>query len=127
MREQRYSRQRERIYEAVRASKEHPTADMIYQALRPELPKLSLGTVYRNLQQMAQDGLLMEIDGPVARFDAEIRPHSHFRCGSCGRVSDVNLPYDPALDQIAGSVSGWNISGHSLMFSGICPSCEGNR
>ena len=127
MSEQRYSRQRERIYEAVYASKEHPTADMIYQTLRPELPKLSLGTVYRNLQQMAQDGRLMEIDGPVIRFDAETRPHSHFRCSSCGRVSDVELPYDPMLDQLAGSVSGWNIRGHSLMFSGICPSCEGKK
>ena len=127
MREQRYSKQRECVYEAVRMSKEHPTADMIYQTLRPEMPKLSLGTVYRNLQQLAQDGRLIEIDGPVARFDAEVKPHSHFRCGSCGRVSDVDLPYDPVLDQVAGSASGWKIRGHSLMFYGICPSCEGNR
>ena len=68
MKTQRYSQQRELIYEAVCATKEHPTAQMIYDALRPQMPKLSLGTVYRNLQQMAQSGRIMELDGPVSRY-----------------------------------------------------------
>ena len=62
----RYSRQRERIYQAVHASREHPSAQMVYDLLREELPQLSLGTVYRNLHQMAQEGMLQERtgDGP---------------------------------------------------------------
>lgn len=124
MKAQRYSQQREQIYQTVCASREHPTAQMVYDALRPSMPHLSLGTVYRNLQQMAQDGRLMEIDGPTARFDGNIEPHTHLRCQKCGCVADVELPYDSALDQ-AFRMEGWNITGHSLMFTGICPACTG--
>lgn len=124
MKAQRYSQQREQIYDMVCASREHPTAQMVYDALRPSMPRLSLGTVYRNLQQMARDGRLMEIDGPVTRFDATVRPHTHLRCSCCGCVADVELPYDAALDR-AFAMEGWNITGHSLMFTGVCPVCMG--
>lgn len=126
MKVQRHSQQRDQIYQAVCASKEHPTAQMIYDELRPRMPKLSLGTVYRNLQQMARDGRLVEIDGPVARFDAVVYPHTHLRCQSCGSVADVELPYDAALDR-AFHAEGWNITGHNLMFTGICPACAGEN
>jgi len=119
---QRYSHQRERIYETVCGTKEHPTAQMVYDALRVEMPKLSLGTVYRNLHQMAQEGRLAELDGPVARFDAELHPHTHVRCSGCGRVADLEMPYDPTLDRMAES-NGWCIAGHDLMFRGICSAC----
>ena len=124
MKQQRYSMQREQIYQIVCASREHPTAQMVYDALRPSMPHLSLGTVYRNLQQMARDGRVMEIDGPIARFDGNIHPHTHLRCRKCGCVADVELPYDAALDR-AFQMEGWNIIGHSLMFTGICPDCTG--
>ena len=124
MKQQRYSLQREQIYQIVCASREHPTAQMVYDALRPSMPHLSLGTVYRNLQQMARDGRVMEIDGPIARFDGNIHPHTHLRCRKCGCVADVELPYDAALDR-AFQMEGWNIIGHSLMFTGICPDCTG--
>ena len=121
---QRYSHQREEIYQAVCASREHPTAQMVYDTLRPKMPKLSLGTVYRNLQQMAQSGRLIALDGPVVRFDATVFPHTHLRCNCCGRVADVDLPYDAELDHAFGK-EGWHISGHNLMFNGICPACAG--
>ena len=124
MKEQRYSRQRERIYQAVRDSREHPTAQMVYDILRPELPKLSLGTVYRNLQQMAAEGRLAQLDGPVARFDTVLVPHTHLCCANCGQVADGGLPYDAALDRAA-MAGGWTITGHSLTFTGICPACAG--
>ena len=122
---QRYSFQREKIYECVCGTTEHPTAQMVYDWLRAELPKLSLGTVYRNLHQMAEEGRLLELDGPVARFDAQLHPHTHARCAVCGCVADVELPYDAALDR-AVEREGWNVSGHSLIFMGICPACAGN-
>ena len=122
---QRFSYQREQIYQAVCDTCQHPTAQMVYERLRPELPRLSLGTVYRNLHQMAQEGRLVELDGPVARFDARLRPHAHFRCLTCGGVSDVDtLPYDERLDRLAAS-GGRRVQGHSLVFTGICPACAG--
>ena len=124
MKPQRYSHQRERIYEAVCATKEHPTAQMIYDTLKPDMPKLSLGTVYRNLQQMAQDGRLMELDGPVTRFDATVQPHTHLRCSRCGCVADGDLEYDVSLDRES-IAKGWQVTGHNLMFMGICPACAG--
>ncbi len=122
MKSQRFSQQRERIYEAVRTSMEHPSAQMVYDALRPEMPRLSLGTVYRNLHQMAQEGRLRELEGPVARFDAVLPSHTHIRCVRCGQVADLELPYDPALDREAAG-DGWVITGHELVFNGICPAC----
>ena len=122
MSERRFSHQRERIYAIVRSSHSHPTAEMVYQQLKAEMPRLSLGTVYRNLRQMAEEGRLVELDGPVARFDAATIPHTHFRCTDCGAVLDLDLPYDPALDARAAE-QGWTVTGHSLCFTGLCPQC----
>lgn len=122
MKAQRFSQQRERIYQAVQMSDEHPSAQMVYDALRPELPRLSLGTVYRNLHQMAQEGRLRELEGSVTRFDAVLSTHTHIRCVRCGQVADLALPYDPSLDQEAVG-NGWAVTGHELVFNGLCPAC----
>lgn len=122
MQDRRFSHQRERIYAAVLNSHAHPTAEMVYQRLKPEMPRLSLGTVYRNLRQMAAGGRLVELSGPVARFDAVIAPHTHFRCTGCGAVLDLDLPYDPELDARAAE-QGCTVTGHSLCFTGLCPQC----
>ena len=104
---QRFSQQRERIYQTVLESRAHPTAEMVYQQLKPEMPRLSLGTVYRNLQQMAREGRLTELDGPVTRFDAVTRPHTHFRCRACGAVLDLEtVPYDERLDRCGPGLRG---------------------
>ena len=120
---QRFSHQRERIYQAVRDSGEHPTAEMVYQSLKPEMPRLSLGTVYRNLHQMAQEGRLTEIQGAVVRFDGCTAPHTHLRCLRCGGVFDLKeIPYDRTLDVLAAR-QGVRILGHALLFTGICSAC----
>ena len=120
----RYSRQRERIYQAVHASWEHPSAQMVYDLLREELPRLSLGTVYRNLHQMAQEGILQELEGPTARFDACLAPHAHIRCTCCGRVMDLSALEEPAPVRSAAE-AGWQVERYSLMLEGICPACAG--
>ena len=88
---QRFSQQRERIYQTVLESRAHPTAEMVYQQLKPEMPRLSLGTVYRNLQQMAREGRLTELDGPVTRFDAAqgcvVTGHTLIFTGHCPRCA----------------------------------------
>ena len=122
----RYSHQREEIYAAVYSTTTHPTAEMVYNRLKPLMPKLSLGTVYRNLHQMAEEGRLMELPGPVVRFDANTAPHTHFSCSECGGVHDLDLPYDPRLDQLAEQAGG-RVRNHNLMFYGVCPGCMGHE
>ena len=124
MQDRRFSHQRERIYQAVRSSHAHPTAEEVYSQLKPEMPRLSLGTVYRNLRQMAAEGRLAEVDGPVARFDAFLTPHTHFRCTGCGAVLDaetVALPED--LFARVQSDTGCELRGYQITFSGTCPHC----
>lgn len=121
----RYSRQRELIYNAVLGSKEHPTAEMVYQWLKPANPNLSLGTVYRNLTLLAQEGILIRMPFPVERYDADVRPHSHFRCKDCGRVFDLMLEKDTAMDALAAKAApGFQVEGHDLTFTGLCPECR---
>ena len=76
----RYSRQRELIYQSVCASRAHPTAEMVYAALKPEHPGLSLGTVYRNLHLLSDEGKLVRMPFPVERFDGDLHEHGHFCC-----------------------------------------------
>lgn len=121
----RYSRQRELIYAAVKGSCDHPTAEMVYQWLKPENPGLSLGTVYRNLNLLAQEGLLRRMPFPVERYDACVEPHTHLRCESCGRVLDLPIDYDPHMDDLAArSHPQVRINRHDLTFYGLCPQCQ---
>lgn len=127
MAERRFSHQREQIYQAVYGRRDHPTAEMVYQQLKPDMPKLSMGTVYRNLHQMAQEGRLRELPGPVARFDGDTHPHTHFQCLCCGQVADLtSVPYDTGLDRAAAG-GGWQVTGHILVFTGLCPACAGHE
>lgn len=122
MQPQRYSLQREKIYAVVRESVEHPTAEMVFGWLKPEIPRLSLGTVYRNLHRMAEEGRLQELPGPIVRFDGDTAPHPHFTCLTCGAVSDAPVSYDCGLDTAA-CREGFQATRHALMFYGTCPRC----
>lgn len=120
----RYSRQRELIYEAVLRSDQHPTAEMVFQWLKPENPSLSLGTVYRNLNLLTEEGRLVRMPFPVERYDADTRRHVHFHCDKCGGVFDMELPYDPRLDEQACRESAHQVTGHRMMFHGLCVHCK---
>ena len=120
----RYSRQRELIYEALRQTEQHPTAEMIYQWLKPANPSLSLGTVYRNLNLLADEGAIRRMAFPVERYDAKTMPHPHFCCDQCGAVYDLHLPYDAELDRQALLASGHDVTGHEGGFHGICTKCK---
>ena len=119
---QRYSRQRELIYHTVMASKAHPTAEMVYTALKTQRPNLSLGTVYRNLHLLADEGKLKRMPFPVERFDGDVTPHHHFCCEGCGQVSDVPGDYDPALDH-APQAMGCQVTRHEVVYYGLCAAC----
>lgn len=120
----RYSRQRELIHSSLLGTTQHPTAEMVYQWLKPENPNLSLGTVYRNLNLLANEGVIRRMPFPVERYDAETRPHPHFQCQACGQIYDLKgLTYDVALDEMASALSGHDVERHDLVFSGTCADC----
>lgn len=103
---------------------EHPTAETVYQWLKPENPNLSLGTVYRNLNLLADEGVIRRMPFPVERYDANTHPHPHFQCFTCGSVYDLEtLPYNPDLDVAASASSGHDVVRHEMLFYGTCCSC----
>lgn len=120
-----YSRQRSAVLHYLRSVSSHPTAESVYQAIREEFPKISLGTVYRNLNLLAEQGEILRLncgDG-VDRYDAALEPHDHFVCRSCGQVFDLPLVPMEAADQQAEKLCAGRIEGHELYFFGRCNSC----
>ncbi|MGQ9805372.1 MAG: Fur family transcriptional regulator [Chlorobiales bacterium] len=90
---QRYSRQREEVLRVVRETESHPTADWVYEQVRKVLPHISLGTVYRNLNLLADEGLIQRVilDDGIVRFDGNTNEHHHFICTKTGKIYDVRL------------------------------------
>lgn len=120
-----YSHQREAIIKYLESTTDHPTADEVYQHMRELIPNISLGTVYRNLSQMAANGKILRLtaDGKTDHFDACILPHYHFLCKNCGCVRDIPLePVDSLVDN-AKKVSEHIVEDVSIMFSGTCKDC----
>lgn len=124
-----YSKQRESIKEYLMSTKEHPTADVIYQHVREENPKISLGTVYRNLTLLVELGEVRKIstgDG-TDHFDADTSAHSHYYCRCCHRLMDVDVT--PSVEQIlaASSAGIGTVEQASLLFTGVCKDCVINN
>lgn len=122
----RNTRQREVVLDAVRSSMEHPTAEWVYRRARRRIPRISLGTVYRNLKQLAEAGLIREIQagGQSIRFDGNTGPHHHVRCVRCGRVNDLELPIDTRREQDAARALDFHVLGHHVEVQGLCPACR---
>lgn len=117
-----YSRQRELIYQALMGRQDHPHAEDIYQSLKPSHPSLSLGTVYRNLNHLVQEGRAVRFPFTVDRFDAVTSPHPHFFCFSCGTLFDLDFPLDDALIQKVQHL-GHQVQRHEVTFKGLCAKC----
>lgn len=125
MAQQRKTRQRKMVLEAVRARKDHPNAHQIYKDVREKDCKIGLGTVYRNLRVLADNREIIQISVPHAdRFDYRADPHYHLQCAHCGAVSDIDIPYFTELDERAAKETGYIISGHNTVFEGLCPDCR---
>lgn len=122
----RYSKKREAILSAIRGTSCHPSAEWVYQQLRPLHPDLSLGTVYRNLTFFRERGLVQSV-GVVRgqeRFDAVTAPHSHFVCNCCGTVLDLpDICPEGGLEQAVSTQYGFAVERCELTFYGLCPSC----
>jgi Fur family peroxide stress response transcriptional regulator len=125
----RKSVQRERILEALRQTRSHPTAKWLFNKVRKQFPSLSLGTVYRNLGLLVVRGLASRLDfgNGVDRFEATSRPHHHFVCEGCGQVADLDLPIDPSLTRKLRKATGYAATRHEIRLYGLCKECSLHR
>ena len=121
-----YSRQREAIKHFLVSTNSHPTADIVYMHVKEEFPNISLGTVYRNLNLLADLGEATKITTPdgADRFDEVTKPHYHFCCKKCGSVLDMEIPDLDELNEYASKDFGGEIEGHTILFHGICGNCK---
>ncbi|MDH3356133.1 MAG: transcriptional repressor [Desulfobacteraceae bacterium] len=122
----RMTRQRKVILEELLKQNSHPSADEIYHMVRRRMPRISLGTVYRNLEVLANMGKIqkLELSGALKRYDWDTNKHYHIRCVRCDRVDDA--PIAP-LNQLENDLYGatvFEIIGHNLEFTGLCPECS---
>lgn len=123
----RFSKQREVILKILRSSQDHPTADWIYQQARREIPKISLGTIYRNLKQLTKQGLILEYNygKHPARYESNTGRHHHVRCVKCGRVNDLPLSFMKGIEEEVAQSTDYHVLEHRLEVLGICPGCSG--
>lgn len=123
-----YSQQRNCILNIVVSNPIHPTAEQVYEIARKMYPKISLGTVYRNLNQLSEHGMLKKICNSYGsvRFDGRTEPHFHMTCISCGKVLDVELPEMLDLDEKIKDASGFDVTEYEISIKGVCTECRRN-
>ena len=124
----RMTTQRKVILEELRKVDTHPSADEVYEMVRKRLPRISLGTVYRNLEILSERGEIqkLELGCTLKRFDGVAENHYHIRCVDCGRVVDAPVDCDIKINHHLKDTTNYKIIGHKLEFIGICPACQNN-
>lgn len=124
---QRHSQKRDSILKCLKETKSHPNAEWVYNQLKPQYPNLSLATVYRNLNQLKEEGYICSVGNfsNQERYDANIFPHTHAVCAICGCIIDIDEVNVPELMcNEAEKITGFKISSASLKFTGLCPECN---
>ena len=118
----RYSRQRQAIYETLKGTVSHPDAEWVYEQVRREIPGISLGTVYRNLKQLADSGAILTVEtmDKSVHFDADTSPHMHFVCSECGCIKDLFMD-SGMLARLRGM--GYGATTEKAVYYGVCNNC----
>jgi len=121
----RHTRQRAAVLAVLRTRADHPTAAEVHAEVRRQMPRVSLGTVYRNLEHFVRAGVARKLAGAgrEARYDADPTPHDHVRCIRCGRLGDVPRVNWSVPDEELERASGFRLLGVRLEFLGLCPAC----
>ena len=121
-----YSYQRQVVLETLRARHRHLTARELYEAARKDCPRLSLGTVYRNLNTLVETGQAgrVTVPGQADRYDWETKPHHHFYCRACQGVQNITLD-TAALESALSGCRGVQVEGYDLLVTGLCAGCAG--
>jgi len=122
----RTTKQRQLVLETLKNNTVHPTAEFIYNKLKAEYPEISLGTVYRNLSVLHEQGEISIVPGNFQRdhFDANASPHYHFVCNICESIFDMDMPYKKDLDCEAKTNDAFEIESHHTIFFGHCRNCK---
>ena len=122
----RMTNQREFILRELRKSKRHLTADELYDIVKKVMPRISLATVYRNLEILSEAGLIgkLEISGRQKRFDFDVSDHDHIYCIMCHRVDNLNIERKNVDSEKLGETAGYSITGYRMEIIGICPDCQ---
>ena len=121
--------QRSLVLEAVREVHGHATADEIYHHITSKYPTVSRGTVYRNLNLLAEMGEIrrVEVPGGADHFEHKSPPHYHVRCIKCGKIFDVDMPFITDLEKNIRDRRGFEFLSHDIVFQGICPACRADE
>ncbi len=127
----RFTKQRQAILEVMRHTDIHPEASWVYAEVRKVLPQISLGTVYRSLEALVEDGYLMAIQsvGDARRYDVKHPQHHHLVCKKCGKIFDIPTEHLPQFKIPAQHLpAGFEVQDVLLEFHGVCQTCslEGN-
>lgn len=122
----RMTKQRKAILRVLKNTDSHPTADWIYEKVKKDIPNISLGTVYRNLNVLAEMGKIKVLNygSSQSRYDGKSGHHYHFHCEKCGKVYDLELDLETDLNYEVNNKTGFIANQHRLEFSGICPDCQ---
>ena len=124
----RMTKQRRIVFEELKKLTSHPTAEQLYLIVMKRLPKISLGTVYRNLDLLSKNNEIrkLDIDKDKARYDAEKKEHYHVRCIRCGKIGDIfNMP-KTRIEKEVSKLTDFTIVDYTPEFKGICPECLNN-
>ena len=118
--------QRTEVLDEVRRSQSHLTAGEIFERVRRRDPRIAYGTVYRTLHLLAEHGLIQELTfaDQASRYDGRVERHDHVHCLECGVLLDVDVPVALMALHVAAEQSGFDVSSHHTVFSGICPGCK---
>lgn len=121
-----YSRQREIILDTLKENVVHPTAEYLYDIIKEKDPKISLATLYRNLNKLSDKGIIKKIDGlePSSHFDHNTHEHYHFMCDKCKRIFDVSVDVAPDVVKKTEEETGFLIKGYDIVLHGICKECQ---
>ena len=123
----RYSYKREAILDCLRGTTSHPSADWVFARLKPQIPDLSLGTVYRNLGQFKEQGKIISVGvvNGLERFDARVEPHVHFICETCHAVMDLDsIKVPESIVRQAEAEASVHVTGCTINLSGVCRDCQ---
>ena len=123
---ERYSRQREEVFRILKSTTSHPTAEWVYFQAKRKIPKLSLGTVYRNLNHQYQKGAIRKLcfGTPFEHFDGNTSPHQHFLCKRCGKIYDLFLDLENELVAKARRLKKFKVEKVEVEFQGLCLDCK---
>lgn len=122
----RMTNQREIVLRELLKSKKHLTADELYVIVKKVMPRISLATVYRNLEILSEAGLIgkLEISGRQKRFDYDATEHDHIYCIICHRVDNLEIAHEGWNPEEFRGVAGYSITGYRLEIIGVCPECQ---